>query len=128
MSKGITLSKKYGVNPSVLRCECCGKEYGIGMFGAGIKDRQTGETVEAPHYMYKGLCDDCKKVVDADGLMIIEVRDGETGKNPYRTGRLIGITKEAKERMFKDLSSHICYMEHSTFSYLFDDALKSQEQ
>lgn len=37
--------------------------------------------------------------------MIIEVRDGESGNNPYRTGRIIGITKEAKERMFKDVNS-----------------------
>lgn len=116
----INLSSKYGLNPSVLRCECCGKEYGIGLFGTGIKDKNTGKTVEAPHYMYQGLCDDCKKVVNAGGLLIIEVRDGETGKNPCRTGRLVGITKEAKERMFKDINSSICYMEESMFNQLFN--------
>lgn len=116
----INLSPKYGLNPSVLRCECCGKEYGIGLFGTGIKDKNTGKTVEAPQYMYQGLCDDCKKVVDAGGLLIIEVRDGETGKNPFRTGRLVGITKEVKERMFKDVNSPICYMEESMFNQLFN--------
>jgi len=52
--------------------------------------------------------------------MIIEVRDGESGKNPYRTGRIVGISKEAKERMFKDLNSNICYMEQTMFSQLFN--------
>jgi len=117
----IRLSKEFGLNPSVTRCECCGKEYGVAIFGTGIKDRKTGKTVEAPHYVYKGLCDDCQKVVDQDGLLIIEVRDGESGNNPYRTGRITGITKEAKERMFKDVSSHICYMEQTMFSQLFND-------
>ena len=58
---GIRVSKEYGLNPSVLCCECCGKEYGVGLFGTGIKDRRTGKTVEAPHKMSRGLCDDCKK-------------------------------------------------------------------
>lgn len=123
---GITLSKEYGVNPSVLRCKCCGKEYGIGLFGTSIKDKKTGKTAEAPPYMYQGLCDDCKKVVHAGGLLIIEVRDGETGENPYRTGRLIGITEEARERMFKEVKSPICYMEHSTFEQLFGTCLSER--
>ena len=110
----INLSSKYGLNPSVTHCECCGKEIGIALLG-----RLKGD-VEAPRNIYMGLCDDCKKVIDQEGLIIIEVRDGETGKNPYRTGRLVGITKEAKERMFKDINSPICYMEESMFNQLFN--------
>ena len=110
----INLSSKYGLNPSVTHCECCGKEIGIALLG-----RLKGD-VEAPRNIYMGLCDDCKKVIDQEGLIIIEVRDGETGKNPYRTGRLVGITKEAKERMFKDINSPICYMEESMFNQVFN--------
>lgn len=113
MSKGINISKKYGLNPSITCCECCGKETGIALFG-----ELKGDT-EAPMCVAIGLCDDCKKVIDADGLMIIEVRDGESGKDPYRTGRIIGITKEAKEKTFKNISSPICYMEESMFSPMF---------
>lgn len=105
--KGITLSPKHGVNPSVTHCECCGKEIGLALFG-----RLKGD-VEAPRDVAMSLCDDCQKVIDQQGLMIIEVRDGESGNNPYRTGRLVGITKDAKERMFKDIHSPVCYMEHS---------------
>jgi hypothetical protein len=114
----VRISKQYGLNPSVTHCECCGKEIGIALFGTSWKDKN-GKTAEAPRNVAMGLCDDCQKVVDAQGLMIIEVRDGESGKNPYRTGRLIGITKEAKERMFKDISSPIVFMEQSMFSQLF---------
>lgn len=117
---GVVLSEKFGVNPSVTRCIACGKEYGIAMFGAGWKDPKTGRTAEAPRYVYQGLCDDCRKVVRAQGLIIIEVRDGETGDNPFRTGRMVGISKEAKERLFKDMQSNICYMEQTAFSQMFN--------
>jgi hypothetical protein len=118
MNKSIKLSPKHGVNPSVTHCECCGKEIGIAMFGKLKGD------VEAPKDVFMGLCDDCQKVIDQQGLMIIEVRDGESGKNPYRTGRLVGITKDAKERMFKGIGSSICYMEHSMFQPMFGDYCK----
>ena len=112
--ESITLSPKHGVNPSVTHCECCGKEIGIALFGK-MKD-----DAEAPRDVAMGLCDDCKKVIDANGLMIIEVRDGESGNNPYRTGRIVGISKDAKERIFKDIKSPICYMEQSMFSQMFN--------
>lgn len=113
MSRSIKLSPKHGVNPSVTHCECCGKEIGVALFGKLKGD------AEAPRNVFMGLCDNCQKVIDANGLMIIEVRDGKTSKNPYRTGRIVGITKDAKERMFKDINSPICYMEQSMFSSMF---------
>ena len=54
----IILSPKHGVNPSVLHCECCGKEYGVVMLGKLKGDKET------PRDMYHGLCSDCKGVVD----------------------------------------------------------------
>lgn len=126
MSSRITISKEFGVNPSVTCCECCGKEIGVALFGTSWKDKN-GKTAEAPREVAMGLCDDCEKVIKSKGLMIIEVRDGESGNNPYRTGRLVGITKEAKERMFKDINSPIVYMEESMFSQLFNEALKKDE-
>lgn len=116
----IILSEKHGVNPSITHCECCGKELGIALFGKLKGD------AEAPRDVYMGLCDDCQSVIDQDGLMIIEVRDGEKGNNPYRTGRITGITKDAKERMFKDIKSNICYMEQSMFEPMFGEFCKSE--
>lgn len=34
---GLTLSKKYGVNPSVETCTICGKEMSVVLFGTSLK-------------------------------------------------------------------------------------------
>ena len=114
-NKSIRLSEKHGLNPSITHCECCGKETGIALLGHLKGD------AEAPRDIYQGLCDDCQKVVSQQGLIVIEVRDGESGSNPYRTGRIIGISKETKERMFKDIKSHACYMQQSMFQSIFGE-------
>ena len=119
--KRIKLSPKHGLNPSITHCECCGREIGLALFGRLKEDK------EAPKDVYMGLCEECQMVVDNKGLMIIEVRDGEKSPNPYRTGRLVGITKDAKERMFKDITSSICYMEHSMFDPIFGEHCKEEE-
>jgi hypothetical protein len=120
MSKdSITLSPKHGVNPSILHCMCCGKEYGIAMLGK-LKD-----DAEAPRECMTGeLCDRCKELIEKQkGAFILEVTDDakEDEKNPYRTGRLVGISKEAKERM--NITSPINYMHKQLFSQLFDHLL-----
>lgn len=48
----IKLSPKHGVNPSILHCICCGKDYGIAMLGKLKGDK------EAPKDLYQGLCKD----------------------------------------------------------------------
>ena len=120
MSKdSILLSPKHGVNPSITHCEICGKEIGIALLGK-LKD-----DAEAPKDVAIGLCDDCQKVMDAEGVIVIEVRDGETGNNPYRTGRLVGMSKDWKERV--NIEHPVCYMEQSMFSELFDNILNSEK-
>ena len=57
--------------------------------------------------------------------MIIEVRDGETGDNPYRTGRIIGLSKNFKES--NHIEHPIMYMCQSQFTELFEDALEKNK-
>lgn len=47
------------------------------------------------------MCDDCaKQAKEHDGVWLVSVRDGESGKgNPYRTGRACLIKREALERI-----------------------------
>ena len=54
---------------------------------------------EAPHRTCTGnLCPDCQGAVDKGAVLLIEVRDGEGGKqNPWRTGFMIGVRREAIE-------------------------------
>ena len=119
MSRGkesITLSPKHGLNPSILHCECCGKDYGLGMFG-----RLKGDE-EAPKDIMHGFCEDCSKVIDQGGVMIVEVADGEgekNPKNPYRTGRIVGCSKQYKER--NNIKTPMVYMEQSMFNKIFGE-------
>ena len=112
--ESITLSPKHGVNPSIIHCMCCGKEYGIAMLGK-LKD-----DAEAPKDIMDGFCDDCKKVIDQGGVMIVEVKDGEgekNPKNPYRTGRIVGCSKQYKER--NNITAPMVYMEQTMFNSIF---------
>lgn len=112
----ITLSPKYGINPTLLKCFACGKDAGIALLGKLKNDE------EAPMEMTDQniFCNNCQNVINQDGLLVISVRDCETGNNPFRTGKLVGITKEAKERIFKDIKTNVCYMEDSVFDKIFN--------
>ena len=109
----IKLSPKYGVNPSILRCICCGKDYAVTILGKLKGDKET------PKEIYQGLCNDCEGVIKQGGAMIIEVDDGETGNNPCRTGRLVGVSKDFKER--NHLENSIMYMTRSAFTKVFGE-------
>ena len=108
----IKLSPKHGVNPSILRCICCGDSYGVAMLGKLKGD------AEAPREIFQGLCKECQGVIDKGGAMIIEVKDGERGETPYRTGRIVGVAKDCKER---NNLEPIMYMEESMFSSAFSN-------
>jgi len=117
MSNYITLLRKHGVNPSLLKCPVCGKDAGIALCGRLPKDE------EAPREMVGDiLCNECQSVVDKKGLLIIAVRDGEKGHNPYRTGQIVGVTEECKNKFFKNCNSSICYMEETQFKQMFNTA------
>ena len=117
---GIKLSKKYGVNPSVETCFICGSDMGVVMFGTSYKDAN-GKTAEAPHKVCLGnICDDCKKVIKDGGIFFIEVRDGESGDTPYRTGRIIAIKESKVKEVLKDYKE-VNYVEHSLWEKLFSD-------
>lgn len=115
----ITLSPKYGVNPSIAHCICCGKSIGVALLGELKGD------VEAPRDIYDGLCDECESVVKREGALIIETRDGESGNNPYRTGRYVGISKDCKERLF--IEHPLSFMEHTLFEKLFGHIYEDEE-
>lgn len=113
----ITLSKEHGVNPSVETCAICGKEMGVVLFGTSYKEN--GKTAEAPYKVCLGsICDDCKGVIGNGGIFFIEVRDGESGNNPYRTGRIIAVKESAVKNILKGYNK-VNYVEHSVWEKLF---------
>lgn len=119
------LSKKFGANPSVQVCPCCGKDMAVLLLGTSYKEN--GKVAQAPPKIATGeLCDDCKKVIENGGIFFIEVRDGEQQRSPqapYRTGRVVGVRREWVEKHLKDFKA-INFMEQSLYTALFGEALK----
>lgn len=116
--KGIILSKEHGVNPSIDHCRICGKEIGLVLFGKLKGD------VEASKDVCSGnLCDNCKEIIEKQGCVIIEVRDGEKGKTPYRTGRLAGINRKVADDL--KIDGEAAYLEHTNFEKMFGFLFKS---
>lgn len=69
MSKGIRVSEKHGVNPSITICPICGKETGIALLGKLKGDE------EAPMRMLSDPCDDCISKLGNDKIYILAIND-----------------------------------------------------
>jgi hypothetical protein len=69
MSKGIRVSEKHGVNPSITVCPICGKETGIALLGKLKGDK------EAPMRMLSDPCDDCVSKLGNDKIYILAIND-----------------------------------------------------
>lgn len=56
-------------------------------------------------------CDKCKGYIK-QGVILISVKDGENGDNPYRTGKFCVIKTEAAKKMFTDdvMKARICFV------------------
>ena len=116
----VRISEKFGVNPSVDTCFICGKETSVVLFGTAYKDKN-GKTAEAPKNVCTGdICDDCKKVIENDGIFFIAVKDGERGENPYRTGKICALKEESVKRIFPDFPyKKINYIEDTAYNQIF---------
>lgn len=96
--KGIRLSRKHGVNPSLLQCFGCLKEYGVALVGALPGDQ------EAPRIMRTGeMCDVCLGYMKK-GVILISVDESKTTdqKNPHRSGGWVVVTDDAIRRVIQN--------------------------
>ncbi len=108
MSKGILISPKHGVNPSIECCVFCQKDRGLVLFGKLPGDQ------EAPHRVCitDEPCDKCKELMTRC-IFLVEMKEGSYEdrtsaegplcRNPNRTGRMWGVKDEAVQRMCSDL-------------------------
>lgn len=118
MSKGIEVSPKHGLNPTIPVCFWCGKdkneiallgrirEKTKNRYGANVTKRDSD--IEAPRRMVIDYepCDECKKMWDS-GVAVIEVQETpinpdqpEIQKGLYPTGRFAVVTVEGADRVF----------------------------
>lgn len=107
MSKGINLSPKHGVNPTVPICFWCGKEKNeIALLGR-IGDKKD---FEAPKNMVLDFkpCDECLKKMET-GITFMESTDRPNSRceipyviGCYPTGKYVVIKTDAAKRIFGD--------------------------
>ena len=118
MSKGIEISPKHGLNPTIPVCFWCGKdkneiallgrirEKTTNRFGANVTKRDSD--IEAPRRMVLDYepCDECKKMWES-GVVVIEVQQTPINPNQpeiqggiYPTGRFAVVTVEGADRVF----------------------------
>ncbi len=99
----IKLSKKHGVNPSIVICPVCKKDIAIALLGRLKDDAEAPKTIEGE------LCDECKDKY----VTIIEV-DNEITKKP--SGKRVFVPKEAINVECKD---NIALMTSNEFTKMF---------
>ncbi len=129
MSENIKLSPKYGLNPSMGVCFICGEDSGeIIIPGLITKKNNLGhpEEAEAPRraVWHKEPCPKCKEYMK-QGIILLSVRNGENGDNPYRTGKFVVIKEEAMKRMISTkelltdvLKKRMCFIEDKVWNNL----------
>lgn len=120
--KGIIFSPKHGLNPTMFKCYACGGETNVMALCGKINENDD----EIPKYSIHPnvFCDKCKDVMKQGGSIIVEVTE-EDREHPdkYRTGRMVGIKKEAAEHIFKNRVP-FAFMLEELFKQKFDVALK----
>ena len=144
MSKGIEISPKHGLNPTIPVCFWCGKEKNeialLGRIREKTKNSYGSDTVvkesdiEAPRRMVLDYepCDECKKMWES-GVAVFEVTDSpiqqgqpEIQKGFYPTGRFAVITVEGADRMFEQHApwskGKIVLVDSTVFSHIIGEA------
>lgn len=128
-SNNITLSPKYGVNPTIPVCFWCGESKNeIALLGH-IGDGRKHEDFEAPRYSVISYepCDKCRAQM-AQGFTVMEattkpnrVSSAEIQKGVYPTGRYVVLKNEAAERIFGDLikGNRKAFLPVEAFSKMF---------
>lgn len=108
MGKSVTLSKKHGLNPSMVICPICGKEESVAILGY-IKDDK-----EAPRYIQGDICDECKARVADNKCFVISVGEDQ---------RLKRYTIVSKDIFTQKVEGCAVLMKEADFNAVFDKHL-----
>lgn len=118
MSRGLILSEKHGVNPTMPVCFFCNKEKGeIYLLGRMKGDREAPLRAvwnmepcpECAHYMEKGII-----------LISVDPELTSDKNNPWRTGGWVVVKEEAVRKIFEKGPLLDSIMEHR-FAFVEDD-------
>lgn len=82
----------------LIKCYFCGKDKGIVMNSKLTKKEAEKIKKNHGHAIDYEPCEECKKLME-QGIMFCSVKDGESGNNPYRTGKMCVIKEDAVKQM-----------------------------
>lgn len=105
MGKGVILSKKHGLNPSMVICPICGKKESV-----AILDYIKGDK-EAPRYIHGDICDECKARVADNKCFVISVGEDQ---------RLKRYTIVSKDIFTQKVEDCAVLMKEADFNAIFD--------
>lgn len=108
---------------AMIKCYFCGKDKGLVM-NTRLTQKHAEEIKKMHgHAIDYEPCDECKKLMK-EGIMFISVKDGESGNNPYRTGKMCVIKDEAVKKftspeMFEQVKkTRMAFIEDSIWDML----------
>ena len=112
--KNIKLSKKHGLNAVISVCYFCNEPKNEIIIAGRLPNDD-----EAPKYAIWNMepCDKCKGYME-QGIILISVKNGERGNNPYRTGGWVVINEDAAKQIFGDN----CQAIKSRIAFVDDEA------
>lgn len=127
----VTLSPRYGVNPTIPVCFWCGEERREVALLGHIGDSRKHEDIEAPMHMVLDYepCNECRKHMDM-GFTVMEattspnsVTNVEIQSGVYPTGRYTVLKMDAAIRIFQgiDTSRKKAFVDAAVFKQMFPD-------
>ena len=105
MGKGVTLSKKHGLNSIMVVCPICNKAKSVALSGH-IKGNE-----EAPRYIQGDICDECKAKVADNKCFVISVGEDR---------RLKRYTIVSKDIFTQKVEDCAVLMKEADFNAVFD--------
>ena len=122
MRKGITLSKKHGLNPSMVICPICGKKESIAILGYIKGDK------EAPRYIQGDICDECKAKVADNKCFVISVGENQRLKRYTIVSKDIFTQKvEGCAVLMKEADFNVVFDKHYCTSSIYHFTAKNDE-
>lgn len=107
----------------MIHCFICGEPKGLVM-NTVLTEKYANEIKEMNGKVIDHEpCDKCKEIMK-EGIFLISVKDGESGDNPYRTGKVCALKDEAVKQfstpeMFEQVSKkRIAFVEDSIWEQL----------
>lgn len=99
------IHQKYGVNSTMTTCFYCGEPKDILLVGAAVAKAKEAGLCSSDGKMDRSIgcidkepCQKCQEYMK-QGIILISVKDGEEGDNPYRTGGWVVIKEEVIKRI-----------------------------